>query len=248
MAESEEQFIPAGARNFRTTHWSVVLAARDDDGFGTRNTALETLCRTYWYPLYAFVRRKGYGAEDAQDLTQGFFERFVGKNYLQSVAADRGKFRSFLLASLNHFLANEWDKSQTQKRGGGHEIISLDAELAEERYDREPGHDLSPEKIFERRWAQTVLENVLKRLRAEFDVAGQVKRFDTLKGFLLDERGATPFAEAAQQLGMNEAAVKSAVHRMRKRFREMFREEIENTVASPTEVDDEIRHLILALK
>jgi RNA polymerase sigma-70 factor (ECF subfamily) len=247
MAESEEQFVPAEARNFRTTHWSVVLAARDE-GFGARNTALETLCRTYWYPLYAYVRRKGHDAHDAQDLTQGFFERFLSKNYLQSVAADRGKFRSFLLASLNHFLANEWDKSQTQKRGGGHEIISLDAEMAEERYDREPGHELSPEKIFERRWANTVLEIVLKRLRAEFDVAGQVKRFDALKGFILDERGATPFAEVARQLNMNEAAVKSAVHRMRKRFRELFREEIANTVASPAEIEEEIRHLILALK
>jgi RNA polymerase sigma factor (sigma-70 family) len=246
MSESEGPFIPANARNFRTTHWSVVLAARD--GFGVGQTALETLCRSYWYPLYAYVRRKGHDAHDAQDLTQGFFERFLARNYLQSVHADKGKFRSFLLASLNHYLANEWDKAQTQKRGGGQEILSLDAELAEDRYDREPGHDLSPEKIFERRWAHTVLEIVLKRLRADFDVAGQVKRFDALKGFLLDERGALPFEEAARQLNMNEAAVKSAVHRMRKRFREMFREEIANTVSNQEDVEDEIRHLVQALR
>lgn len=224
-----------------------MLAAREDQ-FGGGHTALETLCRAYWYPLYAYVRRKGHDPHEAQDLTQGFFERFLSRNFLQSVDAGKGKFRSFLLASLNHYLANEWDRKQTQKRGGRNEIISLDAELAENRYDREPAHELSPEKLFERRWAHTVLDLVLQRLRADFDVAGQVKRFDALKGFLLDERGSVPFAEAAKELGMQEAAVKSAVHRMRKRFRELFREEIANTVATPAEIDEEIRHLILAMR
>ena len=204
---------------------------------------MEHLCRTYWYPLYVFVRRKGHGHEDACDLTQAFFARSLEKRYLRSVDAGLGKFRTFLLTSMTHFLANEWDKSQAQRRGGGCEILSLDAVGADERYRLEPVEPATPETIFERRWAQTVMGVVLDRLAGETEE----KRFEVLKGFLLEDMGSISYDQAAAQLGVSVAAITSAIHRMRARFRALLFEEIANTVESPEAVEPEIRHLLAAL-
>ena len=234
------------AREFRTTHWSVVLQAGTSDS-PEQFSALERLCRAYWYPLYSFVRRRGHDAHEAQDLTQAFFERFLEKKYLADVSAAKGKIRSFLLAALQHFLANEWDRARAQKRGGGATLLSLNEGEAEERFHFEPPDQLTPEKAFERRWVETVLEQVLSRLRDECNEAGHEDRFEALKVYLLDEKGAVSFAEMARRLQMTEPAVKGLVRRMRQRYREIFREEIANTVADPKEVDEEIQHLIAVL-
>ena len=234
-----------GAGVFATTHWSVVVRAGDSRS-PEAASAMERLCRTYWYPLYVFVRRKGYGHEDASDLTQAFFARFLEKDFLRSVDASLGKFRTFLLKSMTHFLANEWDKSQAQRRGGGCRVLSLDDEAAAERYQLEGVDNATPEKIFERRWAQTVMGVVLDRLAVETDE----KRFEVLKGFLLEDRdavGALTYEEAGRRLGMSVAAITSAIHRMRARFRTLLFEEIANTVETPDEVELEIRHLLAVL-
>ena len=209
--------------------------------------ALERLCRTYWYPLYAYVRRSGYGAHDAQDLTQGFFARLLEKNFLESVDRRKGRFRSFLLASLNHFLANERDYANAVKRGGGQIPISLDEEAAENRYLKEPSLDLSPEKIFERQWALAVLERALGRLREEFDATGKTRHFDLLKPFLTSDTRDGAYDPIATQLNVSPGSVAVSVHRMRQRYRELARAEIADTVASPTDIDDEIRAMFAAL-
>jgi RNA polymerase sigma-70 factor (ECF subfamily) len=227
---------------FATTHWSVVVRARDSQS-PEAASAMERLCRTYWYPLYVFVRRKGHGHEDACDLTQAFFERFLEKRYLRSVDAGLGRFRTFLLTSLTHFLSDEWDKSQAQRRGGGHQIISLDEAAAEGRYALEPGDQATPEDIFEQRWAQTVLSVVVDRLAAESDE----KRFEVLKGFLLDDKGDVSYDEAARSLDLSVPAITSAIHRMRARFRVLLYEEIAHTVETPDEVEAELRHMLVAL-
>lgn len=231
---------------FATTHWSVVLSARDEDSPDAA-TALEKLCRTYWYPLYAFVRRRGHGVEDAQDLTQAFFQRVLEKNYLEAVDRRKGKFRSFLLAAFNHFLADEWDRARAEKRGGGQAVISLDATVAEDRYQIEPADDSDPEKIYERRWAMTLLEQVLVKLASEYAAAGKAGQFGELKGFLLHEQASGSYAEAAKRLEMTEGATRVAVHRLRQRYGELFREEIAHTVASPDEIEEEVRHLLTVL-
>ena len=234
------------AGHFQTTHWSVVLAA------GQRVTpqsaeALEKLCRTYWYPLYAYIRRQGYDAHDAQDLTQAFFARFLEKNYLGDVDRAKGKFRSFLLASLKHFLANEWDKARAKKRGGAQTFIPLDNGSAETRYGLEPAHDETADKIYERRWALTLLDQVLARLQGEYVAAGKTRSFDELKVFLTGEKSSAPYSEVAAKLKLTEGAVKVAVHRLRHRYRELLRAEIAQTVGSPDEIDAELRHLFAAL-
>ncbi len=230
---------------FATTHWSVVVRAGDSRS-PEAAFAMERLCQTYWYPLYVFVRRKGYGHEDASDLTQAFFARFLEKDYLRSVAARLGKFRTFLLTSMTHFLANEWDKAQAQRRGGGCRVFSLDDDTTAARYELEPAEPATPEKIFERRWAEAVMGVVLDRLAVEVDE----KRFEVLKGFLLEGRdavGALSYDEAGRGLGMSVAAITSAIHRMRTRFRILLFEEIANTVEGPEEVEPEIRHLLAVL-
>ena len=204
---------------------------------------MERLCGTYWYPLYVFVRRKGHGHEDACDLTQAFFARFLEKRYLRSVDPCLGKFRTFLLTTMTHFLANEWDRAQAQKRGGGVQVISFDEATAEERYRLEPVEQVTPETIFERRWAQAVMGLVLDRLAAETEE----KRFEVLKRFLLEDKGAVSYEEAASRLGMSVAAITSAISRMRARFRALLFDEIANTVESPDTVEQEIRHLLAAL-
>ena len=228
---------------FATTHWTTILAARDLALPGA-GEALERLCRAYWYPLYTFVRRKGHSPPEAEDLTQAFFARFLAKNYLDGVAPEKGKFRTFLLASLSHFLANEWDKSQRLKRGGGVGLLPLDADRAEERYELEATAQETPERAYDRGWAEALLEIVLKRLRAEFESAGESSRFDELKRFLLGEPTVEGYALVAQRLGLSEQGVKSAVHRLRRRFRELFREEIAETVATRAEIDEELRYLV----
>ena len=225
---------------FATTHWSVVLAAGQSTDTEA-SAALEQLCRTYWYPIYAYVRRRGRSPEDAQDLTQEFLARLLATHGLDNVHPNKGRFRSFLLASLNHFLANEWDKAQAQKRGGGTMAISLDA--AEKRYRGEPREEMSPERIFERQWVLTLLAQVAARLRASYEAAGNGPVFEGLQIYLTGEKGLPPYAETAGQLGLSLDAVKKAVERLRWRYGALLREEIAHTVSGPAEVDEEIRHL-----
>jgi len=234
------------AEYFATTHWTVVLHARQPDS-PQAHEALERLCQAYWYPLYAFVRRQGHDAHDAQDLTQEFFARLLEKNYLQDVDRAKGRFRSFLLASLKHFLANEWDRRKALKRGGNRTHLPIDSQSAETRYGLEPAHDQSPEKLFERRWALTLLDQVLQRLREEFAAEGKVEQFDHLKVTLTTDRHSVPYAELGARLQLSEGAVKVAVHRLRQRYREVLRAEIAQTVARPEDVEGEIRHLFAAL-
>jgi len=230
-------------RHFELTRWSIVRAAGRDTP-GARD-ALQHLCTAYWYPLYAFVRRQGNPPDAAQDLTQEFFTRLLEHDWLADVDQNKGRFRSFLLASMKHFLANEWDRDRAKKRGGGRSPISLDALTAESRYAMEPAGAETPETIFQRRWALTLLEQVMTRLRGEFTAAGKAEIFDELKAMLTGDK--TPYAEVGQRLGMNEGAVKVAVHRLRKRYRDLIREEIAQTVESDGEVEDELRDLMSAL-
>jgi len=231
---------------FSTTHWSVVLRAGTTDS-ASAAPALEQLCRNYWYPLYAFVRRKGHSPHDAQDLTQAFFARLLEKNYVAQADRERGRFRTFLLAALTHFLADEWDKARRLKRGGGREVISFDAASAEERYRLEPIDQLDAAKLYERRWVTTVFDQVLARLEKEFRDSGKGGLFDQLKGSLLAEEPALSYAAVGAQLSLTESAVKQAVHRMRRRYGELFREEIAQTVAGPGEVEEELKHLFAVL-
>jgi RNA polymerase sigma factor (sigma-70 family) len=236
--------LPAGGR-FAATRWTVVLTA----GHGPSpqaGRALEELCRTYWYPLYAYVRRRGHSPHEAEDLTQEFFARLLAKNYLADVHREKGKFRSFLLASLKHFLANEWDRARAAKRGGGQPHLSLDIQTAETRYRSEPADDLTAEKLLDRQWALAFLDRVLSRLQDEFVADGKGKQFAELKVWLTEGKGATSYAEVASRLGTTEGAAKVAVHRLRRRYRELLREEISDTVATPAEIEEEIRHLFAA--
>jgi len=228
---------------FRTTHWSVVLAAGATPS-PAATEALERLCRTYWYPLYSFARGKGHSHAEAEDATQGFFAVFLEKQYLRDVAREKGRFRTFLLCSLSHFLANEWDRSRRVKRGGGATHVPLDTVEAEQRYGREPATSASLEENFDRRWAETLVAVALARLRRDFESAGKRERFDELKPFLLGEPEAKGYAAVADRLGMSEQGVKSAVHRLRHSFREVVREEIAHTVATRAEIDEELRYLI----
>ena len=231
---------------FVTTHWSVVVAAGRNDTARARD-ALARLCQTYWHPLYAYVRRLGHSPPDAQDLTQEFFARLLGKNYLADADESRGRFRSFLLAALKHFLANEWDKASAQKRGGGQMLIPIDFNAAETTCHFEPADETTAEKIFERRWALTLLDQVLRRLREEFVRDGKERLFEQLKPTLTEASRSVRYAEIAARLDTTEGAVKVAVHRLRQRYREVLRAEIADTVASPSEVEDELRSLFAAL-
>jgi RNA polymerase sigma factor (sigma-70 family) len=231
---------------FLTTRWSVVLAAGGSDSTRVRD-ALEALCEAYWYPLYAFVRRLGHSPHDAEDLVQAFFARCLEKNYLSAADRTKGRFRSFLLIALKRFLANEWNKARTRKRGGVVPPISLDALGAEQRYALEPSERLSADRLFERRWALTLLEQVLARLRAEQIADGREETFEVLKDALTGSGGGTPYAELARRLGTSEGAVKVAVHRLRRRYRELLEAEIANTVGSPEEVAEERRYLLSVL-
>ena len=231
---------------FTATHWSVVLAARD--GASTLAAqALEKLCRTYWYPLYAYVRRNGCSREDAQDLTQGFFTHLLQRSFLENVDPQKGKFRSFLLAALKHFLSDEWDKSRAAKRGGGQTFISLDDHNAEELYLLEPDSAMTAEKIFEQRWALTLLAQALARLRDEFSSAGKTREFDHLKVFLSTPTSDGAYDAVAVELEMAVASVAVKVHRLRQRYGELIRAEIADTVASPADIEEEMAHLFDAV-
>ena len=235
-----------GAREFTTTHWTVILSAGRDSS-AQASDALAKLCRTYWWPLYAFVRRQGHSPHDGQDLTQAFFARLLEKDYLSAVDRSKGKFRSFLLAALEHFLANEWRNAHAQKRGGQFTFVSTDAETAEGQYLQVPAVNLSPQQLFEQQWAMTLLEQTLARLQEEFIASGKGVLFGDLKIFLTGEKRAASYAELATKLGITEAALKMAVSRMRHRYGELLRAEIANTVASPKEIDEELRALFAAL-
>lgn len=236
---------PGSAASFATTHWSLVSAAGKQASPDAQE-ALATLCGTYWYPLYAYVRRVGYQPDDAQDLTQAFFARLLEKDYLKAADKERGKFRSFLLASFKHFLSKERDRAKAQKRGGGRKLLPLDFEAGEKRYSLEPAHELTAEKMYERRWALTLLDQVLARLREEFVQTGKDKIFDGLKGVLTGEDVA--YGQVAAELDMTEGAVKVAVHRLRRRYKELVLAEISQTVAKPEDVDEELRHLFAAIR
>jgi RNA polymerase sigma-70 factor (ECF subfamily) len=235
-----------GAGVFSTTHWSVVLSA-GQGGTPEAAAALEDLCRTYWYPLYAYVRRRGYGPDDAQDWTQSFFARILERNLLTGASADRGRFRSFLLAMLQNFLADEHDRATARKRGAGQPSVSLDALDGEARYALEPCHDASPDKLFERRWATTVLEQAWLHLAEQYAAEGKTEIFRELRRFNSAQEGAPGYAESAAKLGMPENSIKSLVHRMRRRYRTLLRAEIAQTVADPAEIDEEIRYLLRVL-
>jgi len=242
-----DQFVSVrgAGRDFASTHWSVVLLAGQERSPQSA-VALEKLCQAYWYPLYSFTRRQGHGPHEAADLTQDFFSHLLATNALASVKREKGKFRSFLLASLKNLLANEWNRGRRQKRGGGVPLFSLDEEAAEGRYKLDPHDDLTPDKIFERRWAETLLSRALDRLRQECDGVEKTRRFDQVKVFLLGEQGTDSFAGAAARLNLSLSAVKGLVHRLRRRFRELIRNEIAQTVARPEEIDQEIRDLFAA--
>ncbi|MHC1764641.1 MAG: RNA polymerase sigma factor [Verrucomicrobiia bacterium] len=239
-------FPPSGNVAFTTTRWSVVLQASSGQS-PEAVAALDQLCRIYWYPLYAFVRRRGYSAEDAEDLLQSFFARLIEKEFLKDVDQSKGRFRSFLLAALKHFLSKEWVKSKAQKRGGQAQHVSYEAEAAESSYRGDLASDLTPEKLYEQRWAVALLESVMHRLEEHFAEAGKAGFFEVVKGFLVGQHRPQTYAQAASQLSLSEAALRMKVQRMRHRYQQLVREEIAHTVANPEEVEDEIRYLLHVL-
>jgi RNA polymerase sigma-70 factor (ECF subfamily) len=232
--------------DFTTTNWSVVLEAGRTD-YVRAAKALEQLCVRYWYPVYAFIRRRGSDPHEAKDLAQEFFTHLLKNESLKKVDRQKGKFRSFLLAAATNFLANEWDKERSLKRGGQHQIISLDDAEAEELYRHEPAAELTPENLYDRRWAFTLLNAVLARLKQEYSAANKEELFAKLRPGLVDEVNPGVYAAWAGSLNMSEGAVRVAVHRLRRRFGELLRGEIARTVTTPAEVDEEIRHLFAAI-
>lgn len=226
---------------FATTHWSVVLAAKSGDSPQT-SEALEKLCRAYWPPLYAYIRRSGHDPAEAQDLTQEFFARLLAREYLQRLRHQEGKFRSFLLAYVKNFLSEQRRRGRAQKRGGGCEFISLSQPVGEAGYLLEPVDELTPVEVFDRRWARRILENALDRLRQEYAARGQTALFDLLQNYQPRAPGGRSYAQVGEELGMTEAAIKGAVHRMRQRHGELLREEIAQTVTRPEEINEELRH------
>jgi DNA-directed RNA polymerase specialized sigma24 family protein len=233
-------------RIFATTHWSMVMSAGEDDSTPARR-ALETLCRGYWYPIYVYVRRKGHGPEDAKDLTQEFFSQLIAKDQLRLADREKGKFRNFLLATLDYFLAREWSRAHRQKRGGQFKFTSLDQQSPEERYRLEPRENDTPEKIFLRQWALTVLKQTMNALEGECGANGKGHLFREVRNLLSGERDGEAYVEISQRLGMTAGAARVAVHRLRKRYGELLRSEIAQTVSGPEEIDDEMRYLLTVL-
>jgi RNA polymerase sigma-70 factor (ECF subfamily) len=235
-----------GGVAFPTTHWSVVLATTHADSERAQ-AALARLYQAYWYPLYSFVRARGYPPHEAQDLAQDFFCSLLKRNSLQSVTKEKGRFRSYLMGAAKHFLANEWNKMRREKRGGAHTFVALDDALAESRFLKEPAHAETPETIYEKTWATVLLERVMTQLRREYEGA-KARQFEELKVCLSGEKSAASYAEIGARLEMSEAAVKVAVHRMRARYRELLCKEISDTVAHPAEIEDELKHLLNVLR
>ena len=248
MSSSQEDHSEAVANPgwFRTTQWTSVLLAGGPES-PQAQAALARLCQAYWYPLYSFIRRQGHSPEDAKDLAQGFFARLLEKNYLKDAHREKGKFRSFLLMALKRYMANEWDRANRHKRGGGHEIISLDGADTEARYLSEHVDNQTAEKLFEQRWAASLLDQVIRRLQTEMAAEGKEKLFQELRAFVSGGEAQTSYPETAIRLQMSEGTVRVNVHRLRQRYREILRLEIANTVDSPEAIDDEIRHLFAAL-
>lgn len=232
-----------GAANFNTTHWTIVLACGDDTDSARAQQALASLFQTYWYPLYVYVRRRGYGEHDAEDLVQAFCLHLQEKHALAKADRQRGKFRTFLLSSLQNFLANENERARAQKRGGGRDLIRLDAEEADARYKLEPAHSVTPEAIFEKRWAYSLLEQAVTGLREDFVTRGKERLFDGLRSFLTSDLHETSYQAAADQLHLPLSAIKTTVHRLRRDYRSRLREEIARTVSSPDEVEGELLYL-----
>lgn len=243
---SEPDSAPAVHGQFTTTHWSVVLEAGRGSAPAAHD-ALERLCRAYWYPLYAFVRRLGHSPDDAQDLTQGFFAHLLQHHLVAKADREAGRFRSFLLGSLKHFLAHEYERATALKRGGGQPVLSLDGFDPEERYTLEPSDVATPETLFDQRWARQQIENALGRLRAEYAASGRGPVFDLLKDYVWGNQNSLGLAEIAERLELTEEAVKKSVQRLRQRFRDALRAEVAQTVATPDQIDDELRHLRAAL-
>jgi RNA polymerase sigma-70 factor (ECF subfamily) len=237
----------SGPRRFATTRWSIVLAA-GRAGAGDAEAALATLCRTYWYPVYAFIRRRGYDRSDAEDLTQEFFTALLEKDYVRLADRERGRFRTFLLTAVSRFLAKQHERSRSAKRGGDRTVLAVDLAAGEGRYLLEPVENWTPERLFERRWALTLLERVVARLHERYAEQGKGALFEQLKGFLTNPDSESPLAEMAERLGMTEGAVKVAVHRLRRRYRDLLKEEISETVSAPDELDDELECLLAALR
>jgi DNA-directed RNA polymerase specialized sigma24 family protein len=233
-------------RAFPHTRWSVVLAATQKDAPESA-AALESLCRAYWFPLYAYARRCGQSHHDAQDLTQEFFRRLLEKRWLHSADREKGKLRTFLIVALKHFMSHEWRRASAQRRGGGKSQVSFDTEFAESRYAADPSAKLAADETFDKQWALTLLDLTVSRLRAEFAAAGKPGDFEALKGCLMAAQGVIDYATVATRLGLNEGAARVAVHRLRKRFRTIYREEISQTLANEADVDGELRHLAAAL-
>jgi len=248
MAESSQVrgFLSGCPQQFQTTCWSVILAARDGEPQEARE-ALAALCTAYWYPLYAFIRRKGYDPEAAQDLVQGFFARLLEKGDLATVDRAKGKFRSFLMAACSHYLANERDRERAKKRGGDRPLVSIDALTAEGRYCRDPVHDLTPERLFDRQWALTLLDHVLAQLELEMSRAGKSHQFVALQPALLGAAKRVPYAEIAATLAISEEAARAAAHRLRRRYRKLLRDLVSCTVDDPADIDDEISTLFSCL-
>jgi RNA polymerase sigma factor (sigma-70 family) len=240
MTNGDTMHTLPGSTEFPTTRWTLVVAA-GAPGRKEARSALVSLCQNYWYPLYAYLRRRGHPVDQAQDLTQEFFVRLLEGRYLDRADPEKGRFRSFLLTSLKFFVADEQDRYRAQKRGGGM-VLSLNVSSGEERYQREPAHHETPERIFERRWALSILDRVMEKLRDEFLHHGSPGHFDRLKVFLLGQCD-TPYASLAREMNTSEGALKTAIHRLRKRYRELFRQEIADTIADPAEVDSELRYL-----
>lgn len=232
-----------GAASFNTTHWTMVLACEDPSDSDRARDALARLFQIYWYPLYAYIRRRGYDEQDAKDLVQGFCLHLQEKHAIAKADRQRGKFRTFLLSALQNFLGHEWERAQAQKRGGGRELIRLDAEEADARYRLEPAHSVTPETIFEKRWAHALLEQTVSDLRADFVLRGKERLFDGLSSFLTSDLKETSYQNAARDLGLPLSAIKTTIHRLRRDYRSKLREEISRTVSSPDEIDEELAHL-----
>jgi len=236
-----------GNAAFMTTRWSIVRAA-GDSAAPKHEQALSTLCETYWFPLYAYLRRNGHDVNEAADHTQAFFARLLDKKYLGQVRPKPGKFRSFLLTALKHFVSNQYKYARAKKRGGGKKILSLNYDQAEDRYALEPATDLSPEKLFEKSWALTVLTRTMERLEEELAARNREKLFEHLRGYVVAEQSAVPYQDLADKLEMSEGTIRVAVHRLRKRCKEILRDEVAQTVTTPDEVEEEIRSLFTALQ
>jgi RNA polymerase sigma-70 factor (ECF subfamily) len=244
MSEQEHPVVAAlPDQRFATTHWSVVLAAQDP-GSPDAAEALETLCQTYWGTIYVYARHRGHSPDDAADLTQGFFAHFLDRHLVDHADRNRGGFRSFLLRTFNHFQVDEWRRAHAEKRGGAHPVLSINADEFEAKYGRELSTDLTPEKVFERRWAIALFDRALTRLDEECVAAGKARQFDLLKEFLSSASSKGAYAAAAGQLGLPLEAVAVQVHRLRRRYGKLVREEVAHTVAGPEDVDEELHHLL----